>query len=182
MGLQAREFKRVKVSLAWAGKDNLKFYDLSFNMGPATLYVLNKSMFSAWSCNGILLGSIIIITFLLTWGILTYNLLWTIEICSDSESLIPIPIPGLKSLIPVQIPIPLYTSVSARQLPFVWCSLSDDCKMPARWLTRHLPTLTRHLSDKTHKYHIHARHIPYVWQIYGGCLVYVWCTSGVHMV
>ncbi len=34
-----------------------------------------------------------------------YNLLWTIEICSDSKSLIPIP--GLKSLIPIPVLIPL---------------------------------------------------------------------------
>ncbi len=44
---------------------------------------------------------------LLTWRIPTYNLLLAIEIWSDSESLIPIS--GLKSLIP--IPIPLYFDI-----------------------------------------------------------------------
>ncbi len=47
----------------------------------------------------------------LTWGILISNLLWTIERCSDSESLILILIPGLKSLIPIPIPIPLYFDI-----------------------------------------------------------------------
>ncbi len=58
-------------------------------------------------------------------------------------------------------------------LPVKW--LTDDCQMLARCPTRHLSTPTRHLSDK---YHIYTRHIPYIWQISGGCLVNIWCTYG----
>ena len=60
-----------------------------------------------------------------------------------------------------------YSTVSATQLLFVWCSLSGDCQMPVRCPIRRLSTPTRHLSFK---YHIYTRHIP------GGTAEYVGCT------
>ena len=72
--------------------------------------------------------------------------------------------------------------------------LPDNCQMPVRCPTRHMSSPIRHLSDKYHLYtrhvpHAHqtytvpdvhqtyTRHPPYICQIYGICLVYMWYLS-----
>ena len=56
----------------------------------------------------------------------------------------------------------MYSTVSTRQLLFVWRSLSDDCQMPHQ--------------TSVNSNHLHQT--PYIWLISGGWLVYVWWTYG----
>ena len=77
-----------------------------------------------------------------------------------------------------------YTTVSARQLLFVWCLLSDDCQMPVRSDICKLPpdicqTSTTYSPDI---YHTSDRYMVDVWYMSGGRLVYIWyslCLVGI---
>ncbi len=83
-----------------------------------------------------------------------------------------------------------YTTVSARQLLFVWCSLSDDCQTIARCLSDVSPdvcqlspdicqTSTTYTPDK---YHTSDRCVVDAWYMSGGHLVYIWhsiCLMGI---
>ncbi len=75
-------------------------------------------------------------------------------------------------------------TVSAEQLLFVWCSLSDDCQTIARCLSDVSPdvcqlppdicqTSTTYTPD-IYMYHTSGRYVVDVWYMSGGCLVYIW--------
>ncbi len=69
-----------------------------------------------------------------------------------------------------------YTTVSARRLPFVWCSLSDDCQTIVRCLSDappdicQLPLGTIHVPDN---HQTGTRHHGHLWTS-GTCLTDVW--------
>ncbi len=70
----------------------------------------------------------------------------------------------------------LYSTVSIRQLLFVWCSLSDDHQTIVRCLSDVPPDIYQLPPDKSDKYHIYTRHVPYAHQtLY--CAI---CTPDVH--
>ncbi len=97
----------------------------------------------------------------------------------------------------------LYSTVSANQLLFVWCSLSDDHQMPVRCLSDacHIvpsdicqlqseicQTSTTYTPDMYHTptrhilYHMYTRCPPDIYQTSTRYLSDVWYMSGVHVV
>ncbi len=94
----------------------------------------------------------------------------------------------------------IYTTVSARQLLFVWCSLSDGHQTIVRCLSDVPPDICQHPPDicqlqtsttytpdmyytpnRHILYHMYTRCLPDIYQTstrYVRCMVHVWCKCG----